>query len=116
MTASNSPLDKNLTTAEATLVGSLSAKVESVSSQLIVLKYEPYAARQRWLEHRFSDWNSTKTFFAYLVVFLSLPLLVLINLGVCYQWSESFIILGYSFYWHRRGGFRNISGCDFGFD
>jgi len=70
MTAGNAPLDKNLTNAEAQLVDSVSAKAESSVSQLIVLKYEPYAARQRWLEHRFSDWNSTKTFFAYLVVFL----------------------------------------------
>jgi tRNA A-37 threonylcarbamoyl transferase component Bud32 len=70
MTASNTPLDKNLTNAEAMLVDSISAKAGTSLSQPIVLKYEPYAARTRWLEHRFSDWNSTKTAFAYLVVFL----------------------------------------------
>jgi tRNA A-37 threonylcarbamoyl transferase component Bud32 len=70
MTASDSTRDKNLTGAEAVLIDSLSAKTVESSTQPIILKYEPYAARQKWLEHRFSDWNSTKTFFAYLVVFL----------------------------------------------
>jgi tRNA A-37 threonylcarbamoyl transferase component Bud32 len=70
MTAGKTPLDKNLTPAEAMMVDSVSPKAGTSVSQPIVLKYEPYAARTRWLEHRFSDWNSTKTFFAYLVVFL----------------------------------------------
>ena len=69
MTAENAPLNKHLTHSEAALVGNVSTQL-ATSSQSIVIKYEPYAARTRWLEHRFSDWNSTKTAMAYLVVFL----------------------------------------------